>query len=125
LSINIEENLPAVNIDAVAIEQALLNLLDNAVKYSPANKTVRLTAIAEGRNIKVSIADNGIGIATKDRSRIFDKFYRSETGEAMNITGSGIGLTLVKDIIEAHGGDISVESRRNKGSTFIIRIPII
>lgn len=125
LSVNIEENLPAVNIDAVAIEQALLNLLDNAVKYSPGNKTVRLTAIAEGRNIKVSIADNGIGIATKDRSRIFDKFYRSETGEAMNITGSGIGLTLVKDIIEAHGGDISVESRRNKGSTFIIRIPII
>lgn len=125
LSVNIEENLPAVNIDAVAIEQALLNLLDNAVKYSPGNKTVRLTAIAEGRHIKVSIADNGIGIAPKDRSRIFDKFYRSETGEAMNITGSGIGLTLVKDIIEAHGGDITVESRRNKGSTFIIRIPII
>lgn len=124
ISLNIENDLPSLIMDKLAIEQVLLNLLDNAVKYSPGKKTVRLTAIAEGSCIKVAIADKGIGIAGKDQSRIFDKFYRSETGETKNITGSGIGLTLVKEIVEAHGGSITLESKRNKGSTFIIRIPI-
>lgn len=125
MSLNLENDLPEVSIDRLAIEQALLNLLDNAIKYSPGKKNVRLTSISDGNYVKISVADSGIGVATRDRSRIFDKFYRSQTGEAMNIRGSGIGLTLVKEIVEVHGGIISLESKRNKGSTFTVRLPVI
>jgi signal transduction histidine kinase len=72
----------------------------------------------------ISISDQGIGIERKDSSKIFDKFYRSESDSGRKITGSGIGLTLVKEIIESHGGNITVESERNKGSTFTIQLPI-
>ena len=123
ISVNLDKNLPPVLIDKAAIEQVLLNLLDNAVKYSPGKKVIGIAAVTEGEQLKIAVSDQGIGIALKDRSRIFDKFYRADSGSAKNITGSGIGLTLVKEIVESHGGSITVESNRNNGSTFTIRIP--
>ncbi|MBE0678651.1 MAG: GHKL domain-containing protein [Bacteroidales bacterium] len=123
ISVNLDKNLPPALIDKAAIEQVLLNLLDNAVKYSPGKKVIGIDAVTEGEQLKIAVSDQGIGIALKDRFRIFDKFYRADSGSAKNITGSGIGLTLVKEIVESHGGSITVESNRNNGSTFTIRIP--
>lgn len=124
ISADIDDNIPPVSIDKTAMEQALLNLLDNALKYSPGEKLIRLYAKVEKDYLNIAVSDMGMGIDKKDRSRIFDKFYRSDSGSGRNIAGSGIGLTLVKEIVESHNGIIMVESEQNKGSTFTIRIPV-
>ncbi|NOR15750.1 MAG: hypothetical protein GQ544_08600 [Candidatus Aminicenantes bacterium] len=124
INAEINDNLPAVFMDKVAMGQAILNLLDNAAKYSPEEKVISLVADTEGDTVKIVVADKGMGISRKDISRVFDKFYRSEASSNGRITGSGIGLTLVKDIVESHGGTVTVDSEINNGSTFTIRIPI-
>ena len=121
---NIENDLPLLMLDAEAYEQALLNLLDNAVKYSREEKVIEISARLEDDSIIVAVADHGIGISKKDSEKIFEKFYRSPIPDGRKIPGSGIGLTLVKEIIEAHGGTIKVESKIGKGSTFILSFPI-
>jgi signal transduction histidine kinase len=122
LSVHMGNNLPSVLLDKAAMEQALLNLLDNALKYSLQEKVIKVNVKEENDHLHISISDRGIGIDRKDRSRIFDKFYRSESGSGKKIAGSGIGLTLVKEIVESHGGNVTFESERNKGSTFIIQL---
>jgi two-component system phosphate regulon sensor histidine kinase PhoR len=124
ISYDLGRNLPPVRMDREAMGQALLNLLDNAAKYSRDRKIITVTAGVEDDQLKLSVADQGIGIEKRDIPRVFEKFYRAEARPEKNIAGSGIGLTLVKEIVEAHGGSISVESERNKGSTFTIHIPI-
>jgi signal transduction histidine kinase len=124
ISYDLGRNLPPVRMDREAMGQALLNLLDNAAKYSRDRKIITVTAGMEDDQLKLSVADQGIGIEKRDIPRVFEKFYRAEARPEKNIAGSGIGLTLVKEIVEAHGGSISVESERNKGSTFTIHIPI-
>ena len=121
---NIESNLPLCNLDVEAYEQALLNLLDNAVKYSCDDKVVEVSARLQDNSILVAVTDHGIGISKKDSERIFDKFYRIPLQDGRNIPGSGIGLTLVKEIIEAHAGTIEVESEVGKGSTFTLSFPL-
>jgi len=125
ISCELGKNLPVMQMDVEAIGQAILNLLDNAAKYSPQNKVITLKALAEGDHLKIAVSDRGIGIEKKDLSKIFEKFYRSESNAGKNITGSGIGLTIVKEIVEAHNGHIEVVSELNNGSTFTIYIPII
>lgn len=124
ISCNISKNLAPIRMDVEALGQALLNLFDNAVKYSKERKIIMLIAEVEGDHLKIAVSDQGIGIDRKDIPRIFEKFYRSESNTKKNITGSGIGLTIVKEIVEAHNGRIEVVSERNKGSTFTIYIPI-
>ena len=124
LSVEIQKNIPAIKLDRSAMEQVLLNLLDNAVKYSPDKKVIKVGIKTEEGFLNISVSDRGTGIERKDRERIFEKFYRSESSQGRKITGSGIGLTLVKEIVEAHGGKIVIESERNRGSTFIIRLLI-
>ena len=124
LTADVDDNMPPVPIDKASMEQALLNLLDNALKYSPGEKIIRLAAKLDKGFLNIAVSDKGMGIDKKDRIRIFEKFYRSESGSGRNITGSGIGLTLVKEIVESHKGIITVESELNKGSTFTIRIPV-
>ena len=121
---NIESNLPPCNLDVEAYEQALLNLLDNAVKYSRDEKVVEVSARLQKDSIVVTVADRGIGLGKKDSERIFDKFFRSPLPDGRKIPGSGIGLTLVKEIIEAHAGTIKVESEVGKGSTFTLSFPL-
>jgi signal transduction histidine kinase len=120
----LDENIPEVRMDRNAMGQALLNLLDNAAKYSTDIMAIRIDARMEGKEMVIAVSDQGIGIDAEDVPRVFDKFYRAESGENKNITGSGIGLTLVKEIVESHGGTISVASEPGIGSTFTIRIPI-
>jgi signal transduction histidine kinase len=123
ISCDFTKNLPPVCADKGAIGQVLLNLMDNAAKYSVGEKFIKLVSKVDGDYVSIAVSDKGIGIDKKDLPRIFDKFYRSESGTGKHITGSGIGLTLVKEIVEAHGGDVTVESERDKGSTFTVRIP--
>jgi two-component system phosphate regulon sensor histidine kinase PhoR len=121
---NIENDLPLYMLDSEAYEQALLNLLDNAVKYSREDKVVEVSARHQNDSIVIEVSDYGIGISKKDIEKIFEKFFRSPIPDGRKIPGSGIGLTLVKDIIEAHGGTIEVESELGKGSTFKLSFPL-
>ena len=123
LEVNIADNLPPINIDKESVSRALYNLLDNAVKYSGESRTIHLSCREDWRNIYWEIKDQGIGISPEEQKHIFDKFYRSSELTDDNIKGSGIGLTLVKHIAEAHGGEIKVISKRGQGSRFTLRIP--
>jgi signal transduction histidine kinase len=110
-------------LDKDAISQALLNLLSNAVKYSEDQKYIRVEVAANSESIRLSVADQGIGIAKDQQKKIFEKFYRVSDKRMKQSRGSGLGLTLTRHIAEAHGGTIDVESEPGKGSQFTITIP--
>jgi two-component system phosphate regulon sensor histidine kinase PhoR len=119
------ENLPAMNADREAITEALINILDNAVKYSASHKYIRIkTGQSENMNY-VEVEDHGIGIEKHHHKKIFETFYRVSTGLTNNIKGSGLGLSLVSHIMEAHGGMIELESEPGRGSTFRLLFPIV
>lgn len=124
LTTDIERNLPILSVDRDAIAQALLNLLNNAVKYSPETKRISVRAYALADQVVIEIADSGIGIPRSEHKKIFEKFYRVSDGLVHDTKGSGLGLSIVQHIVEAHGGQIAVESAAGKGSRFIISIPI-
>jgi signal transduction histidine kinase len=123
ITADIPEELPQISADGEALGCAVHNLLDNAVKYSPGSKTVWLNARAENSGIRISVQDRGVGISEWDRKHIFDKFFRAEGPISQKIKGAGIGLSLVKHIVMAHGGTVECESRVGEGSTFCIRLP--
>ncbi len=124
-SVQVGENLPAVHADGEAIAEALINILDNAVKYSAADKYVRIKTGQTDRMIYVEVEDHGIGIDKHYHKKIFETFYRVSTGLTNNIKGSGLGLSLVSHIMDAHGGTIELESVPGKGSTFRLLFPIV
>jgi signal transduction histidine kinase len=117
--------LPQAMIDAEALAQALMNLLDNAVKYSAgaASKEVVVRTGERGGRIEIAVTDHGVGIAPVEQKKIFEKFYRVSTGLVHDVKGSGLGLSLVKHIVEAHRGTVSVMSDLGRGSTFTISLP--
>jgi signal transduction histidine kinase len=121
---NTEPDLPQVLIDREAMAQAISNLLDNGIKYSRDVKQLSITTKTLGSSLSVEIADHGIGIPRAEQARIFEKFYRVGNGLVHDVKGSGLGLSLVKHIIEAHQGTISVESDVGKGSRFTILLPL-
>ena len=112
----------AVRMDRKLMSSVLSTLLDNAVKYSGKQVTIALEARQDGDRTCISIADNGIGIAPRDQIHIFEKFYRVPTGDVHNVKGYGIGLFFAKNIVEKHGGRLTVESTPGKGSTFHIEL---
>lgn len=121
----IEEELQ-VNIDRKRIYQAIRNIIGNAVKYGSVNNlSIKTELIKEGDFIKINIEDNGPGIEKDKLSHIFDRFYRVDTERTKDLMSTGLGLAIAKEIIEAHGGSISVCSILNEGSTFIIMLPIM
>jgi signal transduction histidine kinase len=120
---NIPDGLPGISADSEALGSAVRNLLDNAVKYSPGQKTVWLDAAAEDGAIKISVRDRGVGITDDDRKRIFDRFYRVGGEISKRVKGAGLGLSLVQHIVTAHGGTIECQSRVGEGSIFTIRLP--
>lgn len=115
---------PIVAADPAALEQALVNLLDNAVKYSGESRTVTVRVGVAGGDATIEVVDAGVGIDPAERGRIFERFYRGEAG-ALHRHGFGLGLAIARDIVVAHRGTIEVESARGAGSTFRIRIPMI
>ena len=121
---NIQPDLPPVLIDRDAMAQAISNLVDNAIKYSRDVKQLSITTETRGSDLSIEIADHGIGIPRAEQAKVFEKFYRVGNGLVHDVKGSGLGLSLVKHIIEAHQGTISVESDVGKGSRFTILLPL-
>ena len=121
---SIDSNLPAVPVDREAIARALVNLVNNALKYSSDEKFLGVKLYRDNSVVKLEVADHGIGIARRDQSKIFDKFYRAGDPLVHNTKGSGLGLSLVRHITHAHGGEIAVESIPGKGSKFILSLPL-
>jgi len=133
LKINVDHALPEVNVDPTRIEQVVVNLLANAIRHTPADGSVTVSMKAvysdttqpvEKTSVIISIADTGEGIAPEHLPHIFDRFYRVKDSRARSEGGAGLGLTIVKQMIETHGGKVWVESEPNKGSTFYMAIPV-
>lgn len=122
----IQEPLPQVRADPEALRQAVSNLLNNAVQYSGKSRRVELVASAErGDPVTVMVKDFGVGIPEEELGRVFDRFYRGSGETTRSVRGSGLGLTLVKEIAEAHGGTVEVKSEVGQGSTFSIKLPVL
>jgi two-component system sensor histidine kinase SenX3 len=102
---------------------AVYNLLDNAVKYSPARSVIEVRGRQQGDRVEVSVKDRGIGIPEADLEHIFERFYRVEGARARNVGGTGLGLAIVRHVVGNHGGEVRVESEEAKGSTFVLRLP--
>jgi signal transduction histidine kinase len=123
----VETTLPSedawVSADREALGRAIWNLLDNAVKYSPSNKTVWLTMAITGDSVAIAVRDRGLGVPPDDQRRIFDKFARGANAAAVGAKGTGLGLAMVQHIVAAHGGRVRVESTPGDGSTFTITLP--
>jgi two-component system phosphate regulon sensor histidine kinase PhoR len=124
VSVKVSPNLPLVLGDHDMLEQVVLNLFTNAVKYSPENTAIEIRLKERESEVMVEVEDNGYGISEKSQQRLFEKFYRVTDNEKVReITGTGLGLALVKEIVEIHGGSIAVTSRLGEGSIFSFTVP--
>lgn len=124
LHVETENDLPPVSVDPDALEQAILNLLTNAMKYSGESRTIDLRLRAEDGDAVIEVTDRGVGIPAEEQGRVTEKFYRVPTPENQRIPGTGLGLTLVEHMVKAHGGDLRVRSAVGEGSTFAIHLPL-
>jgi two-component system phosphate regulon sensor histidine kinase PhoR len=128
--VDVPPDLPPIEADSEAVTRCLMNFIDNAVKYSRDSRFIEVRARVrppggdgDAGEARLAVADHGIGLTPHDRERIFDKFYRVETGMVHDVKGSGLGLSLVRQIAEAHGGRVEVESSLGQGSTFTLVLP--
>jgi len=121
----INDDIPLMDFDREAMASVLVNLLSNSIKFSTDNKEVFVRLFREGNNAVIQVEDKGIGISRKEAEKIFQRFYRSQDKILSSSTGSGLGLTIVKHIAEAHGGQVEVESEPGKGSVFSVILPIV
>jgi signal transduction histidine kinase len=124
ISIDAADDMPEVYVDAQLLRQAILNLISNAVKYTPSRGTIRIQVGREGDQVLWSIKDTGIGIPKSDIGKLFEKFYRASNALAVETEGTGLGLYLVRLIVERFGGKVWCESTEGAGSTFQITLPI-
>jgi len=125
ISLSLEKaDLPVINADMKSMEEVFSNLITNAIIYTPERGEVTVRGEVKGDFVNISISDTGYGIASDELPRIFDKFYRAKTEKTRNIVGTGLGLPIVKSIVEAHNGTVKVESKEGVGSTFYVRLPV-
>jgi len=117
-----EDDIQA-RINPALLEQAILNLIDNAIKYTPANGTVKINVDKNEKELRIAVQDNGCGIDNKHISRIFERFYVVDKSRSRKLGGTGLGLAIVKHIAQVHGGYVTVKSSPGKGSTFSIHLP--
>jgi signal transduction histidine kinase len=120
----IDNDLPQVYVDREAISRSLLNLVNNAVKYSGAEKYLGVNLYRHNGGVNLEVVDHGIGISAKEQPKIFEKFYRVSDPLVHDTKGSGLGLSLVRHVVQAHGGEVAVESEPGHGSKFIITLPV-
>jgi two-component system sensor histidine kinase KdpD len=120
--IHIPEDIPEIPMDFVLMMRVFINLVDNAVKYSPAETAIEITATPLKENIKIDIKDEGMGIPKEDLVKVFDKFYRAF--KPRQITGTGLGLSICKGIVEVHGGQIFAQNNADRGVTVSIVLPL-
>jgi signal transduction histidine kinase len=124
ITVNVDPALPDVYADPEALGQALWNLLDNAIKYSPGQAAVRVDVVREGGYAAIRVNDEGLGIVPQEQKQLFQKFFRGAAALSGHIKGAGIGLAMVDHIVRAHGGRIRVESQPGKGSTFTVLLKL-
>ena len=124
LRLDVDDDLPLLYLDEEAIAQALINLLDNAAKYSDTTKEIRVRCAKGHEAVRLSVQDRGIGIPRREQQRIFESFYRVEKTLVHDVKGSGLGLAVVAHVARAHGGRVEVESTPGKGSTFTLVLPL-
>ena len=122
VNVEVPEGLPLVPVDFGLMVQVLINIVDNAVKYSRPESTVEVTAARTDDHIQITVTDRGVGIPQEDLLRVFDKFYRVQSPD--NVTGTGLGLSICKGIVEAHGGTISAENRPGGGTLIRLGLPL-
>ena len=125
LEIGVEEGLPLVRADRAKIRQVLLNLLSNAMKFTPDGGKLKVEAVRNGSRVQVSVSDNGIGINKEDQEKVFEEFCQLESPLSEDKSGTGLGLTIARQIIDRHGGRIWVESEYGKGSCFNFTLPVV
>lgn len=125
LTLNMPETMPKIAVDEVQFYQALSNLVSNAIKYTPPEGKIEINVRVDGALLHVAVKDNGIGIPRDKQGRLFERFYRVRSTETSHIPGTGLGLSLIKAVIEAHGGAVWVESEEGKGSTFHAEAPVV
>lgn len=124
LILELPENLPETRINEVQIKEVMINLLTNAVKYTPPGGEIRVAATAETHRVKVAVSDTGIGVKPEDKEQIFNEFYRSDGAKKIDLDGKGLGLAIVRQIILSYGGEIWVESAGDgRGSAFFFTLP--
>jgi two-component system phosphate regulon sensor histidine kinase PhoR len=123
LTVELGQGLHDLPVDAGRIDRALVNLVQNAIKFTPEGGAISVKASHAGNGLKISVSDTGVGIAVSDLPRVFERFYKVEQSRASG--GTGLGLALVKHAVEAHGGSVTAESRLGEGSTFTITIPLV
>ena len=119
----LEKTLPKIKVESRRIRQVLDNLIDNAIKYSKEGTAVLIRGRQEGKELIISVKDQGIGIPTHELTRIFDRMYRIEQRLAPDVGGIGLGLAICKGLVEAHSGRIWADSEPGKGSTFYFTLP--
>ncbi|MBF5042348.1 HAMP domain-containing histidine kinase [Aggregicoccus sp. 17bor-14] len=124
VEVEVASGLPDLDVDGVLLRRALGNLLSNAHKYSDAGQPIQLRARAEGNEVALSVEDHGIGLTPEDRAQLFTPFFRSDRSRTRGTGGVGLGLTLTKRIVEAHGGRVEVQSEAGHGSTFTLKLPV-
>jgi two-component system, OmpR family, phosphate regulon sensor histidine kinase PhoR len=118
-------NLPKTSVDRRRIEQVFINLIDNAVKFTPAGGSINIQATTDQSFVRIDVTDTGMGIASEHLNRVFERFYRIDKARSRSSGGSGLGLSIVKHIVSAHQGHIEVSSMVDKGSTFSVFLPLI
>ncbi|HEX2998353.1 MAG TPA: ATP-binding protein [Anaerolineales bacterium] len=115
---------PTVDADPALLQQAIYNLVENALKYTPDNGEVTIHLDTDGDTLTFAVQDSGIGVPESDLPRLFEKFYRGTNREALAKRGTGLGLAIVKSIAERHGGKVWAKSELGKGSTFYLQVPL-
>ena len=125
LKLNLPDDLPRINSDETRFSQVMINLIDNAIKYSPEGGLITISAKLVNNVLQIDVSDTGIGISEKDLPRIFERFYRVDKARSRELGGTGLGLSIVKHIVQAHGGEVWVRSELGLGSTFSFTIPLV
>ena len=122
--IDFEPDFPTVKVEPQLMENVFTNLIENAIKYSPNGGQISISGKKEDHQVKVKVADQGIGISKEDMGHLFEKFQRVKESQSQRIQGTGLGLYICKSIIEAHGGKLEVSSEVGKGSKFSFTLPV-
>ena len=120
-----EENIPQITADRERIEQVIVNVLSNSVKYTPEGGKIDVSVMAADEKVSFRVKDNGIGIPEEDLDRIFERFYRVEKSRTSEMGGTGLGLAIARELIEAHGGNIQIDSRLGEGTSVTVTLPIV
>jgi signal transduction histidine kinase len=123
VSIDLPDDLPEVLADPQHIMQVFINLLTNASKYSPDETTIAISAKTDRGRVRIAVTDQGIGIPEEDQPHIFERFYRVPSQSMSSVVGSGLGLTIVKTLVEMHRGNVGVTSKLGSGSMFWFTLP--